>query len=277
MKSNKRLLFLLFIFVTLLSAFVLSSCEDKNTCSHSYGEWKTVLQPTCTENGRAESVCKKCGEIGSKTVAAIEHKFVDYAYNGNETCTSVGTRTATCDRLGCNEKSTVAMPGVPKGHIYNDGECISCHTKAFLLTDEPFDVSATEADNVKVKIYRAADGHIEIDIFGNGKMKDFASCDDAPWTKDYKNSIVTVHIYEGVSSVGDNAFSSFSNLTKVVIGNDVSDIGSNSFSQTNTPSAVYIDDIATWMTLNFADENNVPPLYMTERIYVQEKVKSTTL
>jgi len=274
MKSNKRLLYLLFIFITLFSVCLLSSCDDKKTCSHSYGEWETVLHPTCTENGRAESACKKCGEMGSKTLTAIGHKFVDYAYNGNETCTSVGTQTATCDRLGCNEKNTVAMPGIPKGHIYNHGICISCTSEAFLLTDEPFDASATDADNVKVKVYRAADGHVEIDVFGNGRMKDYVTDDDAPWVNDYKNNIVTVHIYDGISSVGDNAFSAFSNLTKVVIGKDVTDIGADSFPRKSAPSAVYVDDIASWVTLNFADRDTVPSLYMTERIYIKEEVRA---
>lgn len=275
MKKNKRLFYLLFIAILFVSVALLSSCGNKNSCSHTYGEWKTVLRPTCVSNGRAESVCTKCNEIGSKTLQAIGHEFLDYKFNNNETCTSTGTRTATCDRLDCYEKNTIAMTGTPKGHIYNNGKCTACAIEAYAISSEEFDfdASATEADNVKVKVYRASDGHIEIDIFGSGNMKNFASGSEAPWAPDYADNIVTVHIYDGVGSVGNNAFAAFTNITKVVLGKDVKNIGKNAFSEKLAPNAVYIDDIATWVSLNFADTTEVPPIYMTERIYVKEERK----
>lgn len=280
MKQNRRIFYLLFIAVLLVSVCILASCKDKDTCSHEYGTWKTVVHPTCTTNGTSESTCKKCGETGTKSVAAIGHKFLDYKNNNDETCTSLGTRTAQCDNydseagVRCTETQTVAKTGVPKGHIYNGGKCISCAIEAYAFTDGEydFDASATEADAVKVKVYRAADGHIEIDVFGTGNMMDFASGDEAPWAKDYKSNLVTVHVYDGVSSVGNNAFSAFTNITKVVLGKDIKRIGANAFSEKLAPKAVYIDDIASWVSLSFANTEEVPPLYMTERIYIKEEI-----
>ena len=282
MKQNRRIFYLVFIAILLVSVCVFASCKDKNTCSHEYGKWETEVRPTSTTDGTAESICTKCGEKGTKAVDAIGHNYPSDSYkdNNDETCTSLGTRTAKCENYNpdteqlCGEPKTVAKTGTPKGHIYDNGKCIACDLKAYAFTDGEydFDASKTESDSVRVKVYRAADGHIEIDIFGSGNMMDFANGDEAPWTKDYKNNIVTVHVYDGVNSVGNNAFSAFTNITKVVLGKDIKTIGQNAFSEKLAPDAVYIDDVASWVSLSFANTEEVPPIYMTERIYVKEEV-----
>ncbi|MGM9650786.1 MAG: S-layer homology domain-containing protein, partial [Faecousia sp.] len=38
---------------------------------HSYGDWQTVVQPTCTTNGKQERVCTVCGEKEEDAVPAF--------------------------------------------------------------------------------------------------------------------------------------------------------------------------------------------------------------
>ena len=50
----------------------ISEKEDSNH-EHHFGEWMTVLAPSCTENGREERRCHDCGYIESRVVEANGH------------------------------------------------------------------------------------------------------------------------------------------------------------------------------------------------------------
>lgn len=47
-----------------------SSADEKHT--HEYGDWVTVVEPTCTEPGEEERSCS-CGKTKERTVAALGH------------------------------------------------------------------------------------------------------------------------------------------------------------------------------------------------------------
>lgn len=57
-----------------------------STCDHTYSQNK----PTCTES----VLCSVCGE----NVIAIGHSYTNYVSNNDATCTHNGTKTATCDK-----------------------------------------------------------------------------------------------------------------------------------------------------------------------------------
>lgn len=46
-------------------------------CEHSYGEWKTVTEPTCEVEGKSERVCENCDEKEEKIVDKTEHTWED--------------------------------------------------------------------------------------------------------------------------------------------------------------------------------------------------------
>ena len=86
-----------------------SHCSDCNTVivaqtvigklPHTFGEWKTVVAPTCTSIGVNNRVCD-CGEVEYATVSALSHTPVtDKAVAA--TCTTAGkTEGSHCSRCG---------------------------------------------------------------------------------------------------------------------------------------------------------------------------------
>ena len=45
--------------------------------THTFGEWETTKEPTCTEEGIQKRVCSGCGLEESKTLSKTDHKYVD--------------------------------------------------------------------------------------------------------------------------------------------------------------------------------------------------------
>ncbi len=107
----KKLLLTLTLCVTaLVCAFGLTACAHE----HSYTQ--SVINPTCNEMGYTTYTCE-CGDsYVSDYVEALGHSFTTYASDNNATHTSDGTKTATCDREGCNEKHTVVDLGSKISH-----------------------------------------------------------------------------------------------------------------------------------------------------------------
>ena len=72
-------------------------------------------------------------------------------------------------------------------------------------------------------------------VSGSGAMDDYLDPEDQPW-KDYRTSITTVSIEDGVTTIGSNAFAGCSSLSSVDIPNSVTNISSNAFSHTGLTS-----------------------------------------
>ena len=68
-------------------------------------------------------------------------------------------------------------------------------------------------------------------ISGTGKMEDYLPRDnDAPWgSYKLRDNIITVAIEDGVTSIGESAFSFCTSLVSVTIGNSVTSIGDRAF------------------------------------------------
>ena len=90
-----------------------------------------VTDPTCKEQGYTTYTCTECGNTyKGDYVATVEHSFKDYKYNNDATCTTDGTKTATCE-FGCGTTDTVTVPNTAFGHKFVDNEkyCINgCKT-----------------------------------------------------------------------------------------------------------------------------------------------------
>ena len=67
--------------IVLMVAFIfaLASCGNGNntqTHTHNYGEWTTIKEKTCTEDGTRERICA-CGEKETQTLSS-GHNFADW-------------------------------------------------------------------------------------------------------------------------------------------------------------------------------------------------------
>ena len=65
-------------------------------------------------------------------------------------------------------------------------------------------------------------------ISGSGAMADYSSSNNPPWAS-FKDSIQTIVINEGVTTIGNRAFPEYPALTEVFISGSVKAIGNNAF------------------------------------------------
>ncbi|MBP3286136.1 MAG: leucine-rich repeat domain-containing protein [Prevotella sp.] len=81
-------------------------------------------------------------------------------------------------------------------------------------------------------------------IQGSGAMTDYSYSSDVPWYS-YKADIKTVVIKDGVTSIGNFAFSGRSGLTSIEIPNSVTSIGSYAFSGCSGLTSIEIPNSVT--------------------------------
>ena len=81
---------------------------NEQLCSeHSFGEWKTDTEPTCTECGLRERSCTVCGHTEYETVDTVPHTFGEWQVTKPATCSEEGEESATCEN--CGEVTTRAI------------------------------------------------------------------------------------------------------------------------------------------------------------------------
>ncbi len=154
---------------------------DGNALGHSYTNYISNNDATCTADGTKTAKCDRCTEtdtvtdVGSakghdyadatctapKTCkictategASLDHSYTNYVSNNDATCTADGTKTAKCDR--CTETDTVADIGSAKGHDYADATCTAPKTCKVCNTTE----GAALGHNFNTAWSKGEDGH----------------------------------------------------------------------------------------------------------------------
>lgn len=114
----KKRLYILFLLL-LACVFALSACNESHV--HEFGEWTTVKDSTCAEEGKQKRVCS-CGETETKEIPTKEHEIMT-SKQIPPTCdqdgTSEGTYCAQCSEV--LSESTV-IPAKGYDWILEDGE-----------------------------------------------------------------------------------------------------------------------------------------------------------
>lgn len=87
--------------------------SDYVECDHEYGDWTVLIEPTCSEEGYKERVCKLCGHFESDTVETLEHNWEDTATVDKEPdCVSDGLKSVHCkDCDAVKDVTTIPMLG----------------------------------------------------------------------------------------------------------------------------------------------------------------------
>ena len=119
MKLKKAFITLMLLLTVLLVLFVATSCDMMH--KHSYTEWESVTEPTCTAFGLQKRVCE-CGQAEYDAIAALSHTPVTDAAVG-ATCTTQGkTEGSHCGTCG----AIIVPQGVilPTGHNCSEVEVV---------------------------------------------------------------------------------------------------------------------------------------------------------
>ena len=92
-----------------------SECKilEVSTC-HVFGEWRTTVNPTCTEGGEMKRSCSVCGAEETKTIDALGHDYSDqWTVDEEADCVNDGSKSRHCSR--CDAKTDVTVIEA-KGH-----------------------------------------------------------------------------------------------------------------------------------------------------------------
>lgn len=102
--------------------------NDEPAHTHSYSEWVTTQNATCTVPGTQTRTCS-CGDTQTQTISAQGHKYGNWTTTKNATCTSSGVQSRSC---ACGDIQTQTIAA--KGHNYVSQVCTACGAK---LSDDP--------------------------------------------------------------------------------------------------------------------------------------------
>ena len=119
---------LLLVFVFILTAFTLFSCGHE----HSFGEWETVTDSTCTSEGVKKRVCE-CGETESASVEKKNHTVCEIA-EIKATCTIAGyTRGTYCSQCGNHIEAPAKIDPAHEfvSNVANPPTCLSKGTNLY--------------------------------------------------------------------------------------------------------------------------------------------------
>ncbi len=162
----KKFLPAFLVLLTVLCGMLgFAACEEKPTAhtEHTFGEWATVKEATCAEEGLRERTCTECAFKDTEVIPvdSTAHKWDGGTVTASATCTTPGVKTFHCTLDSAHTKTeevpidkdahewdngtvttpaTCTTPGVKTFHCALD----STHTK----TEEvPIDKDAHEWDN----------------------------------------------------------------------------------------------------------------------------------
>lgn len=263
---------------------------DEHT--HSYGSVE-VIDPTCTQNGYTKYICE-CGYNYTVETLALDHRFESYIFDNNATCLEDGTKTAKCERDGCEATDVKTERKSALGHSFidyvsdNNGTCLANGTKTAKC-----DHSGCEETDVKTEENSLSEYHIY-----NGETLFCADCQKslkkmekirvADGVTNIANSLfygceklTGIILPESVTNIGNWAFFGCSSLTDIVIPENVASIGEWAFSgcssltEMNVPESVI--NIGEWafsdcsaLTYITVDKNNSVYKSMDGNLYTKD-------
>lgn len=97
---------------------VLVEQEEIEALGHSFGEWKTISSPNCTDKGSQKRTCTVCGYAETAEVDANGHSWEAEATIDKEpTCTENGSKSIHCENCDA-VKDSEEIPAL--GHQYTE-------------------------------------------------------------------------------------------------------------------------------------------------------------
>ena len=99
-------------------------------------------------------------------------------------------------------------------------------------------------------------------VSGTGAMEDYHIYNDMPWYQS-RDSIKAVVVENGVTTIGEYAFSGCSSLTSITIPESITAVGEYAFSWCSSLKDVSITDLDAWCRIDFGNGSATPMCYTT--------------
>ena len=112
----------------------MSGMAEIPATGHSYGEWVTVTDSTCTTKGSQERTCSVCGAVDSQELALKDHEYGEWVVETPATCGTDGKQVKTCGKCPDTIEEIISATGE---HTYEAGKCTGCDAVEGEIPQEP--------------------------------------------------------------------------------------------------------------------------------------------
>ena len=143
--------------------------RDHVTAAHTYGEWTTVKEATCTAAGQKQHTCTECGHVETEVIPATGHHWVDKG-DGTHTCPDCGaTEGQPFNTNSALELRVVDAEGMDQPFTVSQNGTLRTYTGAY-------DVATLTGDLDTLR-YLQDHGAQTIQFVTNGQTSSFAISD----------------------------------------------------------------------------------------------------
>ena len=140
--------------------------RDHVTAAHSYGEWTTVTEATCTTAGEKKHTCTDCGHVETEVIPATGHHWVDKG-DGTHTCPDCGaTEGQPFNTNSALELRVVDAEGMDQPFTVSQNGTLRTYTGAY--------DTATLTGDLDTLRYLQDHGAQTIQFVTNGQTSSFA-------------------------------------------------------------------------------------------------------
>ena len=140
--------------------------RDHVTAAHTYGEWTTVKEATCTAAGQKQHTCTECGHVETEVIPATGHHWVDKG-DGTHTCPDCGaTEGQPFNTNSALELRVVDAEGMDQPFTVSQNGTLRTYTGAYDI--------ATLTGDLNTLRYLQDHGAQTIQFVTNGQTSSFA-------------------------------------------------------------------------------------------------------
>ncbi len=213
-----------------MCAIALISCGEGEPCQsgHSFGDYVSDGNATCTADGTKTAVCSACDATDTKADVGLKksHSFTSFVSSGDyhyRECEICDTRTEN------------------EAHDCIGGKCLVCGSSCRVASDKQLTLTFTDMGS-----YYAVSGYE-----GDGEIL----------------TIPATHAGKPVMSITEGAFSGLKSIKWVTVPESIINIGKDAFLGCTGIQTVDISNLEKWCTVSFANRDS-NPLYYSHALYL---------